>query len=918
MLKASPKSLVFLAFIIMLGIFIGFYAWISNDLKENLNHSRNERIVLNNLACLDKLNTSVSHIERNLKPYRIQRKINSIQDIVKHFGIADAALRELKKQCGNQFLNCTEVGVLDSLLQEKRSVSQRVIFLSINNKPDSALQLLGSSKDSLLEVTLISQYNGIFKSQQDQLLFVQNLHQQQTENAKKLLIFIALLTICFFGISMWWLLKQITQKDQLLEENQSYIETINSNTDSIKKLQEQEHQLAESLKHNNELLTEQVSNQTVLIKEVFERIKQVYIGTDSNLNIVYANGKVEVVFGFTAQQMLGNPVAQYLFQIAGKPLVDLLQESKPNSGKSNLEFIHPQNGKWYDASIYYAENGVSIIVRNITKNKIDELELQKSRQMYQFISKANEVILHAKNAEEIYSQICELSVSYQNILFTWIGIPDVDTKIVKPFIWAGQEAGYLTAIKTITTSEEDTGRGPCGMAYRTGIYYYSNDIEHDPAMGPWRKEALLRGFRSSIAFPIKLNNQVVSLLTMYSSVSNYFTNEQIGLLLNVSENISFALQAFHIEDQREKTETQLLKLSQAIEQSSASIVISNLEGKIEYVNPAFTNLTGYSFEESIGKNPSILKTGKTSAFEYAQLWQSLLQKKTWHGEFCNKKKNGELYWEYAVISPIVNEQGQVTNYVAVKENITERKRLQEEQQQMTFDLLQRNKDLEQFSYMLSHNIRGPLTNILGLIGAVKTGLIKLEDVLVLKGIDQSASSIDKVIKDLTEILQVRKFSIESKEHFELESVLESVQNNLKNLIQEKGAIIHANFSQCNQLFNIKAYLENCFYHLLLNALKFGKPNQVPKISIHSEMIQDNCIIHFRDEGIGIDLKRHQEHLFKLYKKLNVDIEGKGVGLFMVKTQLEFMGGSIQVFSELGEWTEFLISLPLKTAEPNQD
>ena len=898
----------------MLGIFIGFYAWLINDLKGNLNYSRNERMVLNNLTCLDKLNSASRNVERNEKPYLIQKKIETIQEIVKSYSVAIDALNMLKKNCGSQFLNCTDIELLDSLLQQKKIVSQKVIFLSVNNKPDSALELLGSSRDSILIESFINQYNALFKSQQNLLLAVQNLHQKQTSNANKLLIITAILTIIFFGFSMWWLLHQITYKDQLLKENQSYIEIINSNTSSIKKLQEQEHQLAESLKQNNILLEERVSNQTILIKDVFERIKQVYIGTDSNLNIVYANGKVDVLFGFTANQMLGKPIANYLFQIAGKPLVDLLKDAKPNSGKSNLEFIHPQNGKWYDASIYYAESGVSIIIRNITKNKLDQLELLKSRQMYQFISKVNEVILHAKNEIEIYSQICELSVSYQNILFTWIGIPDKETKIVKPYIWAGQEAGYLNAIKSITTTEEATGNGPCGMAFKTGIYYYSNDIEHDPDMVPWRKEALLRGFKSSIAFPIKLNNQVVSLLTMYASLSNYFTNEQINLLLNVSENISFALQAFHTDVQRRKTETQLLKLSQAIEQSSASVVISDLEGRIEYVNPAFCNLTGYSVEEAIGQNPRLLKSGRTPDMEYLKLWQALLDKKPWHGEFCNKKKNGELYWEYAVISPILNHNGEVTNYVAVKENITERKRLEEEQQQMTVDLLQRNKDLEQFSYMLSHNIRGPLTNILGLVAAVKNGLIKIEEDLILEGISKSSNSMDQVIKDVTEILQVRKFSVESKEDLDLGLILENVQKSLVNLIAERGAIIEANFTKINHLFNIRAYLDNIFYHLLLNGIKFSKTGQVPKIKIWSEQELDTCLIHVRDEGIGIDLNKHSKHLFRLYKKLNLDIEGRGVGLFMVKTQVEFMGGDIQVYSEPGYWTEFLIRLPLKQME----
>ncbi|MEQ1624124.1 MAG: hypothetical protein ABL870_05490, partial [Sediminibacterium sp.] len=116
MLKASPKSLVFLAFIIMLGIFIGFYTWMSYDLKGNLNHSRNERMVLNNLACLDKLNSAITQIERNQRPYAIQKKLATIQEIVKSYSIAFDAITLLKKNCGNRFLSCSDTDLLDSLL----------------------------------------------------------------------------------------------------------------------------------------------------------------------------------------------------------------------------------------------------------------------------------------------------------------------------------------------------------------------------------------------------------------------------------------------------------------------------------------------------------------------------------------------------------------------------------------------------------------------------------------------------------------------------------------------------------------------------------------------------------------------------------------------------------------------------------
>lgn len=124
---------------------------------------------------------------------------------------------------------------------------------------------------------------------------------------------------------------------------------------------------------------------------------------------------------------------------------------------------------------------------------------------------------------------------------------------------------------------------------------------------------------------------------------------------------------------RKRAEEGLRQLSRAVEQSPASVVITDITGKIEYVNPKFTTLTGYSFEEALGQNPSIMKSGQTPPEVYRRLWSSILAGKPWEGELCNRKKNGELYWEFASISPITDEQGTITHFVAVKEDITERK-----------------------------------------------------------------------------------------------------------------------------------------------------------------------------------------------------------------------------------------------------
>lgn len=181
------------------------------------------------------------------------------------------------------------------------------------------------------------------------------------------------------------------------------------------------------------------------------------------------------------------------------------------------------------------------------------------------------------------------------------------------------------------------------------------------------------------------NNRLFQELVKKDSKKQY---ELLGLL--ITETLLFfgfvlwrmGVQLSNKEIKRKDIEKQLQFVNKAIEQSSASMVITNLKGDIEYVNPAFTRLTGYSFNEAIGQNPRLLKTGHTTPEEYAHLWDNLTHNKQWQGEFLNKKKNGETYWEFATISPIINEQGEVTNFVAVKENITERKRLEEEQKQL--------------------------------------------------------------------------------------------------------------------------------------------------------------------------------------------------------------------------------------------
>lgn len=147
-----------------------------------------------------------------------------------------------------------------------------------------------------------------------------------------------------------------------------------------------------------------------------------------------------------------------------------------------------------------------------------------------------------------------------------------------------------------------------------------------------------------------------------------------------AENADLRRQIAELEQQnqmRKRIEAELRKLHRAVQQSPASIVITDVHGNIEYVNPKFTQVTGYTFEEAIGQNPRILKSGFMDSEGYRQLWETITSGREWRGEFHNKRKNGELFWEAASISPIINEQGEITHFLAVKEDITERKQAEE-------------------------------------------------------------------------------------------------------------------------------------------------------------------------------------------------------------------------------------------------
>lgn len=272
------------------------------------------------------------------------------------------------------------------------------------------------------------------------------------------------------------------------------------------------------------------------------------------------------------------------------------------------------------------------------------------------------------------------------------------------------------------------------------------------------------------------------------------------------------------------------------------------------------------------------------------------------------------YFEITAI-PVLNKN-EIIGYCIAAQNISKRKEMENTLLNTNSVLLRRNKDLEQFAFIVSHNLRAPVANIVALNSLLKESNDPIEKEEILEKIDISTERLETVIVDLNEILKVKKDVSELNEFVEFKDLLGDVKNILSKQIENSKIQISDDFSKCGNIGSIRTYLNSVFYNLISNSIKYAKAGQVARLDIWSEIQNKQVILHFKDYGIGINMEKYGSQLFGLYKRFNNNSEGNGIGLYMVKAQLESMGGEITAVSKPNEGTEFIITLPLVQYEIN--
>jgi len=369
---------------------------------------------------------------------------------------------------------------------------------------------------------------------------------------------------------------------------------------------------------------------------------------------------------------------------------------------------------------------------------------------------------------------------------------------------------------------------------------------------------------------------------------------------------------------RKQAENNMRTLSQAIEQSPASVVVTDQNGRIEFVNQSFTRITGYSAEEAIGKTPSILKSGETRPEVYAAMWGTITSGKSWEGEFHNKCKDGSLYWEHSTISPLRDGNGTIVNFVSVKEDVTEKKILMERLINM-----QKAESIGQMAGGVAHELNNILCVVSGYAALLKfSDNLKTKQQQYAEDITDAVTKASGIIHDMMIYSTAHSFSLEN---HNISKLLRNSCAFIKQLVPENISVT-LTLPDVPLLANVDpAQIKQVFINLATNA-RDAMPDG-GRLSISAEV--EHCgtdsvsgfpegttlaVITVQDSGSGMS-EYTRNRIFEPFFTTREVGRGTGLGLSVVQGIITKHGGTIDVMSKPGEGAAFRICLPVFLSEP---
>lgn len=409
------------------------------------------------------------------------------------------------------------------------------------------------------------------------------------------------------------------------------------------------------------------------------------------------------------------------------------------------------------------------------------------------------------------------------------------------------------------------------------------------------------------------NNEETAVECMKAGADDYILK---GNLTRLGQALKAAIEKKAILKINKEAQEKLSVLSRAIEQNPALIIITDIAGKIEYVNPKFIETTGYSFDEVIGNKPNLLKSGNQPDEFYKDLWETVLSGREWIGEMLNVKKNGEKYWENAMISPLLNEAGQITHLVGIMEDVTEKRRMVEDLIAAKDKAEAGEKLKSAFINNISHEVRTPLNGIVGFSELLSNPEIKEEEKEHFNEIIQKSSKrlLNTIDNYLDISLIVSGNMVVHNNTFPLSNLMKIIENEFIEACSAKNIelLIKVPEPLADLQFNTdQVFVRKILSHLVDNAVKF---TQQGSITIGVDMKPGLVEFFVTDTGVGIDSSMTQA-IFEYFTQADTSrtrgYEGSGLGLSIAGGLLKLIGGTIHVESTKNKGSSFFFTLPGK-------
>jgi PAS domain S-box-containing protein len=624
----------------------------------------------------------------------------------------------------------------------------------------------------------------------------------------------------------------------------------------------------------------------IMIIELSEYLPQ-------NVSIVYVNAAFTKLTGYTSEEIKLMPPRILLGPLTNELEIERVNKALQLGQPIESEIInYKKNGDpfWNNCSVVpiFNQKGqfthIISIQKDITERKIAEAERETFNQ-----------VLRAINQYESLDQGLQIAIS---LLAKYFDCPYAEawsinfkaTRMMFRTSWMA-EPRFKSMTDDLVLHDVVYGQGLIGTTLeQKDIVYW--DTLYDR---PFRRKDIAKeaGIACAVGIPIFFAEEIIAVFCLYSEKLFSKSPKESTLLQTISKQIGADIQKNKIDNE----------LNHFFTLSPDVLCIASEDCFFRKINPAMIKIMEYTEAELLSRSiPDFLHPDDRSMF-LTRLNKPIEESQPLHFENRFLTKSGKIVWFEWEMVPLKSE-GLI---YAVAKDITQKKAMDEEKKQLIEALTNNNRELKQFSFITSHNLRAPLTNMLSVFDLLdETKITHRESATLIDALKSSTLHLNNTLNDLVDILIVKGNTNLSLQPFQFESVYQSVTDSIQHLIDESGAILETDFKEAPQvIFNI-VYLESIFLNMLTNSIKYSKINEIPKIKIRSYVKNKNIHLIFEDQGLGFDLEKVKDRIFGLYQKFHSHKDSKGIGLYLVHSQVTALGGSIAVESKPMEGAKFTI------------